>query len=441
MHTFVWIMKQLLLLPLTLLLFQLTSTAQTMYFPPTVGSTWETMAPSELGWCQDSVAALIDYLDGQDSKAFIVLKDGKMVIEHYYGTFTQDSIWYWASAGKSLSAFLVGKAQENGLLSISDKTSDHLGTGWTSCPSAKEDLITIRHQLTMTTGLDDGTGNVDCTTPSCLQYLSDAGTRWAYHNAPYTLTHAVVEAASGQTFNQFTNVNIKQQTGMNGLWWMVGDNDVFLSTARSMARFGLLIQNNGVWDGDTIMHDQQYFYDMIHPSQNLNESYGYLWWLNGQSSFMIPATQFVFPGSAVPSGPPDMFAALGKNGQMASIAPNDGLVVIRMGNGNGSGLISIELAEGIWSRLNNMACPNGIAESTSQNRVGIYPNPATETIMVKGNVSNNATVTVINNLGQTVQTTVMGVNRKVDVSDLGPGAYTLRIGNRQETSTFRFVKE
>lgn len=438
MHIFVSIMNRLLL-PLFLFL-SFNAIGQTMYFPPTMGSAWETMDPSELGWCQDSITSLINYLDDEQSKAFIVLKDGKMVIEHYFGTFTQDSIWYWASAGKSLSAFLVGRAQENGLLSINDLTSEYLGTGWTSCPSEKEDLITIRHQLTMTTGLDDGTGNVDCTTPACLQYLSDAGTRWAYHNAPYTLTHAVVEAASGQTFNAFTNTYIKQQTGMNGLWWMTGDNDVFYSTPRSMARFGLLIQNNGVWDGDTLMHDQQYFYDMVHPSQNLNESYGYLWWLNGQSTFMVPSIQFVLPGPAMPSAPNDMFAALGKNGQIASISPSQGLVVIRMGNSFGGGLVSLELTDGIWERLSNLTCGTGIESVSNDNGLSIYPNPATQTITVQGKVTNGSSILILNSVGQTVKTSAMNASRTVDISGLAAGVYTMKVTNGTEISVQRFVK-
>ncbi len=39
----------------------------------------------------------------------------------------------------------------------------------------------------MTTGLDDGVPDVDCMLPSCMIYKADAGTRWAYHNAPYTI--------------------------------------------------------------------------------------------------------------------------------------------------------------------------------------------------------------------------------------------------------------
>jgi CubicO group peptidase (beta-lactamase class C family) len=82
---------------------------------------------------------------------------------------------------------MVGIAQQEGLLSIRDKSSKWLGAGWTSCPVDKENLITVRHQLTMTSGLNDGVTDPFCTDAGCLQCLADPGTRWAYHNAPYTL--------------------------------------------------------------------------------------------------------------------------------------------------------------------------------------------------------------------------------------------------------------
>ncbi|HPJ54246.1 MAG TPA: serine hydrolase, partial [Flavobacteriales bacterium] len=96
-----------------LLLLAATGTrAQQLYFPPNTGTTWDTLSPASLGWCTDSIPPLYDFLEQSNSKAFLVLKDGRMVLEKYFGTFTQDSLWYWASAGKSLTAFLVGKARE-----------------------------------------------------------------------------------------------------------------------------------------------------------------------------------------------------------------------------------------------------------------------------------------------------------------------------------------
>ncbi|HRI60579.1 MAG TPA: serine hydrolase domain-containing protein [Saprospiraceae bacterium] len=300
--------------------FGLFSQNQNFYFPPKTGTSWQTLDPAELDFCPERIDSLYAYLEGRGTKSFILLQDGKIVLEKYFGTFVQDSIWYWASAGKSLTAFLAGQAQEEGLLDIQDKSSDYLGTGWTSAPPDKEALITVRHQLTMTTGLDDAVADDNCELPGCLTYKADAGTRWAYHNAPYRLIHSVIEEASGLTINQFTKTRVLDRTGMKGLWL----DHIMYGKARDMARFGLLMLARGVWDGDTLLHDQVYLQAMTQPSQDLNKSYGYLWWLAGQESFMLPGLQFVLQGQAIPNAPDDMYAALGKNDQKIHVVPSTG---------------------------------------------------------------------------------------------------------------------
>ena len=87
-----------LLIPLLLSCLLITpkvSSAQTSYFPPPVaGSAWETTDPAVLGWCTDRIDSLYDFLDTNGTKAFILLYQGRIVLEHYSGTFTQDSSWY-----------------------------------------------------------------------------------------------------------------------------------------------------------------------------------------------------------------------------------------------------------------------------------------------------------------------------------------------------------
>ncbi|MFM2316242.1 MAG: hypothetical protein RLZZ155_574, partial [Bacteroidota bacterium] len=47
-----------------------------IYFPPTVGNNWETRTPAELGWCEDQLPELSSFLESNNTKAFIVLKNG-----------------------------------------------------------------------------------------------------------------------------------------------------------------------------------------------------------------------------------------------------------------------------------------------------------------------------------------------------------------------------
>jgi CubicO group peptidase (beta-lactamase class C family) len=307
-----------------------------IYFPPISGNTWETQTPSSLGWNTTALNNTYQFLEQKHTKAFIVLHNGRMVSEKYFGTFTSDSNWYWASVGKTLTAFLVGISQKENLLKIDEPTSKYLGAGWTSLSPVQESQITIRHQLSMTSGLNDGS-NSDCTLPACLQYLAAPNTRWAYHNAPYTLLEKVVERASGKTYNAFFQEKIRNRIGMNGAWFRVGDyNNVYFSNARSMARFGLLMLAKGNWNGTAILNDELYFNSMVNSSQNLNPSYGYLTWLNGKASHLLPTLQFAFNGSMVHNAPPDMYCALGRDDQKIYVVPSKKLVVIRMGAAAGN---------------------------------------------------------------------------------------------------------
>lgn len=360
------------------------SAAQQLYFPPPqANSAWETVDPSVLGWCTDQEQALHDFLATSNTKAFIVLKDGRIALEWYFGTFTTDSAWYWASAGKSLTAFLVGRAQQEGSLDINAPASTYLGTGWTSLLPAQEEAITVRHQLTMTSGLDDS-GDLDCTDPACLTYLAEPGTRWSYHNAPYTLLDGVLQNATGMALNTFLFTRLTLTTGLNGLYVPVGNNNVFFSRARSMARFGLLVQGGGAWDGNPILSDAAYYQAMISPSQGLNQAYGYLWWLNGQQSFMLPGPQFVFNGPVMTNAPMDVYAAMGKNGQIINVSPSTGLVVVRMGNLPGDIFVPNLYNDQIWQLLNAVLCTATSMEEPRNNGVSFHPNPTRDFVQVTG---------------------------------------------------------
>ncbi len=423
-----------------LLLAAATAISQPLYFPPLSGAAWDTVSPSSLGWHADRIDTLLSFLDSNRTKAFLVLKDGRIAIEHYFGTFTADSLWYWASAGKSMTAFLVGMAQQDGILSINDSTSHYIGTGWTSCPPGKEGLITIRHQLTMTTGLKDLVPDQSDTSPASLIYEADAGTRWAYHTAPYTLLDQVTEAASGQAYNLYFAAKIRSRTGMGGLWVPSGYNNVYVSNARSMARFGLLVLNKGIWDTDTLLADTAYFRDMTNSSQSLNPSYGYLWWLNGKASYMVPLLQTVFPGSWAPDAPAEMIAALGKNGQFINIIPTQRLVMVRMGEAPDTSYdVPMQFDNDIWIRLNAViGSPDAVKDRAyAPARSGLdqnYPNPFNPETEIRYQVSAAGRVRLIvyDVLGREVRTLVDEVKRS--------GAYSVRFNGRTLPSGVYFCR-
>jgi len=332
-----------------------------LYFPPLTGNDWENISTESLGWNIEAQAELFNYLETHNTRAFILLKDGKIVIEKYWGDnilgtsdFDRDTNWYWASAGKTLSATLTGIAQEEGVLNINDKTSDYLGSGWTSLSAEKENLITIKNQLSMTTGLDYEVNDLNCTLPSCLAYKADAGTQWYYHNAPYTLLSEVISQATQMDYNQYTDDKLESKIGMDGQWIQNGYNNVYWSTPRAMARFGLLMLNQGVWAGTPVLSSLDYFNDMTTSSQNLNPSYGYLWWLNGKNSIVFPSVDFSFNMALADNAPADLIAGMGKNGQYVECIPSKNMVVVRMGEAPNNDLVPIQFHNDMWLKISAM---------------------------------------------------------------------------------------
>jgi CubicO group peptidase (beta-lactamase class C family) len=414
--------------------------AQNLYFPPTTGNSWDTIAPQTLDYCQPKIDSLYNFLEVNNSKAFILLKDGKIVLEKYFGTHTATTPWQWASAGKTITSFMTGIAQQEGFLSITDTTSTYLGQGWTNCTPQQEDQITIWNQLTMTSGLDDGVPDHFCTLDTCLNYLADPGTRWAYHNGPYTLLDGVIENATGLTLNNYTTQKLKNPTGMTGAFFSVGYNNVFFSTARSMARFGSLVLNKGNWNGNQIMTDTAYFNDMVNTSQNLNKSYGYLWWLNGKQSFMVPTLQTVFPAFMCPNAPADMISAIGSGGQFLNVVPSQNLVWLRMGDEPSNSNVPFLLNDDIWQYVNDLTCStSGIVENDSTEKVNVFPNPANDLITVSVKKGTLGTAIIYDQLGTKMkEINSNNHSAKFSIADLQNGIYFISLPDRG--ISLRFVK-
>lgn len=411
--------------------------AQSLYFPPLSGSAWDTLSPQSINWCQQRIDSLYNYLQVKNTKSFIILKNGKIVLEKYFGTYTTDSTWYWASAGKSLTGFLAGVAQQQGLININNQVSQYIGTGWTSAPLVKENLITVKNLLQMTSGLDDAPpspcDNED-TAKSCLLYQANAGTRWAYHTGAYKKTQSVISAAAGQSYNVVTTNWVKNKIGMDGFWF----DQIYYSKARGMARFGLLNLNKGIWANDTIMKDSLYFKDMTNSSQNFNKAYGYLWWLNGKTDFMTPGFQTTFPGTLMPNAPSDMFAALGKNDQKIYVVPSQKLVVIRQGNtAGGFNLAASAFDNVLWDYINKLTCnTSSVKENELIEQIAIYPNPALNFITIKSDVLLKS-VFMTNALGQMMD--VKLINNRIDVSQMQKGLYFLTLIAPENTSLVKKI--
>ncbi|WP_299013885.1 serine hydrolase [uncultured Polaribacter sp.] len=320
-----------------------------LYFPPINADNWDKVSSQSLNWNTDQLEPLLNFLEEKNTKSFIILYNGRIVVEEYFNNHNVNRFWYWASAGKTLTASITGIAQEEGFININNKVADYLGQKWTSIPLEKENLITPKNLLSMSSGLDDSLGN-DVASQN-LKYIADANQRWAYHNV-YVKLQDIVEQATKTSWETYFNDKLKNKIGMTGGWRTTDNFNVYWSNTRSMARFGLLNLANGKWENTQII-PETFLLEATNTSQNINLSYGYLWWLNGKSSFHLPQSQQTFSGNLIPDAPKDTFCALGKNDQKIYVVPSKKLVIVRMGeSAENSNFALSSFDNELWEKIN-----------------------------------------------------------------------------------------
>ena len=313
-----------------------------LYFP--TAEKWETVEPSSVGWKRTELNAAVDFAMTRRSSGVVILHRGRILSERYQSP-GQRSLRYRgmlhgkdrdgrviedvASVQKSVASILVGIAQEKGLVRIDDPVDKYLGAGWSHTSPEQEKQITVKHLISMNTGLSNG-----------LQYADPPDTKWRYNTNAYCLCVTAIAAASKMTPNELTKAWLTDRVGMKDSRWIARrlakasipeTNQLgFATTARDLARFGLLVLARGQWGNDVVLSDQKYLSAALSPSQQMNPAYGYLWWLNGQTAAFPGQRRFRGPLNS--EAPSDLVAALGALGRKCYVVPSLGVVVTRLGD-------------------------------------------------------------------------------------------------------------
>jgi CubicO group peptidase (beta-lactamase class C family) len=319
---------------------------------------WETAEPASVGWNSDALTEAVRFAMSRKSSGVVIVVGGKIIAENFaavedaskrYARMIRGkdnsghAIEDVASCQKSVASVLVGIAQEKGLLKISDPVHHHLGEGWSNASPEQESQITIRHLISMNSGLDDR-----------LRFEAPPGTKWKYNTNAYCLSLRAAAAASKMTPNELTEKWLTRPLGMMDSHWIerklprIAPPETnklgFSTTAHDLARFGLLVLRRGQWGEAKVLADQDYLKKSTRPSQRLNPAYGFLWWVNGQK-FALRGTRNV-RGPLNAEAPPDLFAALGALGRKCYVVPSLDLVVTRLGDDPGQ-----SFDQEFWKRL------------------------------------------------------------------------------------------
>jgi CubicO group peptidase (beta-lactamase class C family) len=294
-------------------------------------------------WDQAPLESALAYAERQRSSAVVVVDHGRIIAERYWSVDAGAGSTYSsllcgtteggapiedvASLQKSIVSVLVGIAADRGLLNFDAPVSTYLKPGWTNAARDEESAITIRHLLSMTSGLSPA-----------LERQAPAGSLWQYNTRAYSRLVDVLKAVTGEDIGAITKNWLTDPTGMSDTAWRarpwvttgMDANPIGLcSTARDLVRFGEMMLAGGVSQERRVV-SEGYVAAAVEPSQSLNPAYGLLWWLNGRPLGTGPQAT----GHAVlaPAAPGDMYAAQGALGRKLYVVPSLDLVVVRLGD-------------------------------------------------------------------------------------------------------------
>ncbi|HSM04036.1 MAG TPA: serine hydrolase [Longimicrobiales bacterium] len=264
------------------------------------GAEWEEVAGRDLegyGWSPAGLRQAFEFLrDSSNATGVVVVDRGRVVFD--FGDVSDLS--YVASVRKSVLSILYGAWVEDGTIDL-DATLAALGVDDQGGLLERERQATVGHLITARSGVYHPASNGG-------DNLADAPPRGSQEPGAYMLYNNWDFNAAGAVFEQLTGRDIydeveRQLAGpLRFQDWdrdaqrKSGDLEVsrnpayhmWLST-RDMARIGLLMLNEGTWEGEQIVSRDwaNRIVDVVTPLEEMNPvgrrggyfGYGYMWWV------------------------------------------------------------------------------------------------------------------------------------------------------------------
>ena len=276
---------------------------------------------------------------GFNTRALLVVRNGKLVAESYDDGITADTQLLGWSMGKSVTAMMVGRLQA---LRPGLEVTAPLFPQW----SDARKQLTLEHLLHMSSGLDfdetyapgsDATQmlfNAHSASDVALQsaLVHAPGEHFSYSSGTTNLLARWVYeqlGANPQASVDFFQQQILAPLGMRHTTFEVDASGVFVgssyiyASARDWARLGLLMLNEGEWNGERLL-PEGWVMAARSPNQSDNDpAYGYQFWLNQGESARFPEL------------PEDSYFMLGNRKQVVMISPSTDTVIVRLGWSSG----------------------------------------------------------------------------------------------------------
>jgi CubicO group peptidase (beta-lactamase class C family) len=300
---------------------------------PTQG--WEAARPEDQGMDGSLSGRIESYIAEKLPKttSIVVVRHGYLVYEKYYQG-NQDTLRDTYSVTKSFTSALVGIAIANQQLpGLDSKAITLLKDVDTSRSRPFARMVTIRHLLTMTSGIAKAMGGgigafeIEELLKSSLQ--GQPGETFSYNEANPNLLSMIVTDNTGMALADYAKQHLFGPLGILSYKWAasmgytIGGDGLKLTT-RDLAKLGYLYLKGGHWEGMQVVPARWIAESTAgqtltgDPMARGLREYGYFWWLLSFGRY--PA-----------------YTAYGFLGQIICVVPELGLVVAATGEHENSG--------------------------------------------------------------------------------------------------------
>ena len=268
---------------------------------------WQVTDPGKQDMDVNTLNQITGYI--QDSKldvdSVIVVRHGYIVYEKYFRLpWDKDKVHNIFSCTKSVMGSLVGIAVQQGKIkSLNDKMVNYFPNRTIQNLDERKRSITLLNLMTMKGGFDWAERTYPYSDPrnpwiqalrsnDTVQFVLDKpmatqpGTVWAYNGGFSQIFSAIVTDKTGMNTLEFAKKNLFSPLGITQIIWSKDRQGIYdaggglLLTPRDMAKYGYLILNKGVWEGEQII-PADFVAESVKTRTTFNANYGYgyeSWW-------------------------------------------------------------------------------------------------------------------------------------------------------------------
>lgn len=286
------------------------------------------------------------FLESNGTLSFLILKGDTILYERYFGGYSVSDAIQAFSMSKSLFSILVGQAVDDGYFRVDQRVTDFVpelaGHGF--------ERVTIEHLLQMASGSNyrqtgfnelnplslhprfEYSPRLEKEITTTLKVIDEPGTQFIYKSGDTALLSLILKRVLkdktitdymeemvwlplGMEYDGFYTIDHSGADALEKVWCCLA------ATGRDFARFGLLMLNNGKWNGAQILSSDWVWKstqvnpgETRHPSTMMFEggikSYQYYWWLGANDNAYFGA---------------------GHLGQYLYVNPRRNVIIIRLG--------------------------------------------------------------------------------------------------------------